>query len=171
MLKDIKNFLNDRNQKKIILQYKGKRMNAACEWWKFRNPIRMIYRGLLNEIYKKLPPFGLKNSLYRLMGVKIGKDVVISPDVHVDPLFPELITIEDGVILGWGSKISTHEMLKDRIKLGRVLIKKNAVIGAYSLVRPGVTIGENSIVAVSSLANKDVKRFEVVGGIPIRKIK
>ena len=62
----------------------------------------MLSRAFLNEILRKLPPCSLKNNLYRAMGVKIGKDVVISPDVVLDPVFPELITVEDGVILGWG---------------------------------------------------------------------
>jgi len=63
------------------------------------------------------------------MGTNIGKNVAISPDVFLDPLFPEFITIEDGVILGWGSKIFSHEILKDTIKLGRVSIKKILLLG------------------------------------------
>ena len=169
--KEIKIFLKNKNQRELKIKYKGKKLNAACDWSKLRNPLGMLIRGFLNEILKKIPPCELKNSLYRLIGVKIGKDVVISPDVSLDPLFPELITIEDGVILGWGAKIFTHEIVRDSFKFGRVLIKKNSLVGGYSFIRAGVTIGENSVVSIYSLVNKDVKDNEVVGGIPANKIK
>lgn len=167
----IKGFLKDFSHKQITIPYKGKRLNAACDWRKFRKPLVMLSRALLNEVLKKIPPCLFKNHLYRLMGVKIGEDVAIAPNVSLDPLFPELITIEDGVILGWGCKIFAHEFLKDKIRLGRVVIKKNALIGGYSLIRAGVTIGENSVISFYSLVNKDVGDNKSVGGIPAKKIK
>lgn len=169
-MKEVKEFL--RSNKKIIeIKYQGKRLNAACDWYKLRNPFLMAVRGLLNEIYKKIPPCNLKNLLYRLIGVKIGKDVVISPDVHLDPLFPELIEIDDGVILGWDSKLFAHEITNNKIRLGRIKIKKNSCIGCCTVIRSGITVGKNTIVSMSSLVNKDVKDNTKVGGIPLKKLR
>ena len=168
-MREIREFLKS-NRKIIEIRYKGARLNAACDWYKLRSPFLMAFRGLLNEIFKKIPPCGLKNSLYRSMGVKIGKDVVISPDAHLDPLFPELIEIDDGVILGWSSKIFAHEMTNHKIRLGRIKIKRNACIGGCSVIRSGVTIGKNSVVSMSSFVNKDVKDNLLVGGIPANKL-
>ena len=167
----IKNFLEDSSCRRVIVPYKGKRLNAPCDWWKLQGSLAMLLRAFLNEILRKTPPCSLKNSLYRLMGVKIGKDVVIGPGVSLDPLFPGLIVIEDGAIFGWDCQIVTHEFLVKGLILGRVCIKKKALIGAHSLVRAGKTVGENSIVSAKSFVNKDVADNEAVGGVPAKKIE
>ena len=169
--KKIKDFLKDPSCKKIIVPYKGERLNAACDWQKLHGSSAMLLRAFLNEILRKAPPCSLKNSLYRLMGVKIGKDVAIGPNVLLDPLFLELITIEDGVILGWGCRVITHEFLEGEIRIGRVHIGKGAVIGAWSTVRAGVTIGDGAMVSMNSFVNKDIKAGKAVGGVPAKAIK
>jgi acetyltransferase-like isoleucine patch superfamily enzyme len=55
--------------------------------------------------------------------------------------------------------------------LGSILIKKNAWIGAGATILPGVTIGENSIVAAGAVVTKDVPDNCIVGGIPAKFIK
>ena len=100
-----------------------------------------------------------------------GKNVVIAAYVEIDPYFPELITIEDNVIIGVGSIILAHEYSQDKVRKGKVHIKERALIGAASLVRSGVTIGKNSVVAAKSLVNKDVPDQTIVGGVPAKIIK
>lgn len=51
-----------------------------------------------------------------------------------------------------------------------VSIGKNVWIGANSLVLKGVTIGDDAIVGAMSLVTHDVKRNEIVGGIPAASI-
>ncbi|MCK4800282.1 hypothetical protein KAS31_04865 [Candidatus Parcubacteria bacterium] len=105
------------------------------------------------------------------MGVKIGKDVVIGPGVSLDPLFPKLIVIEDGAVLGWGSQVLTHEFLIEGLILGRVCIKKKALIGDRCLIRMGTIIGNGATVSMYSLVNKDVADNKAVGGVPAKPIK
>ncbi|WP_237026840.1 DapH/DapD/GlmU-related protein [Lactobacillus sp. S2-2] len=50
-------------------------------------------------------------------------------------------------------------------------IKKKAWIGAGSIILPGVTVGENSIVGAGSIVTKDVNDNTVVVGNPARPIK
>ena len=130
----------------------------------------MLLRAFLNEILRKAPPCSLKNSFYRLLGVKIGKDVVIGPGVSLDPLFPELITIEDGAVLGWGCKIHSHEFLIKNLVLGRVFIGKKVLIGAHCKIRMGTKVGDKATVSMCSFVNKDVKTGESVGGVPVKEI-
>ena len=167
----IKDFLEDPNRNQIIVPYKGERLNAACDWRKLHGSSAMLLRAFLNEILRKAPPCSLKNSLYRLMGVKIGKDVVIGPNVLLDPLFPGLITIEDGAVLGWGCQVFAHEFLIEKFILGRVSIGKRALIGASSTVRAGETIEDGATVSMCSFVNKDVETGEAVGGVPAKEIK
>ena len=105
---------------------------------------------------------------------KIGKNVFI----NFDCVFLDLggITIEDGVLiapkvslLSEGHPISPedrHSLLPKSIH-----IKRNAWIGAGATILPGVTIGENSIVAAGSVVSKDVPDNVVVGGIPAKTLK
>ena len=55
--------------------------------------------------------------------------------------------------------------------LKTVLIKRNAWIGAAATILPGVTVGENAVVAAGAVVHKDVAANTVVGGIPARVIK
>jgi len=58
--KEIKTFLKNKNQKELKIEYKGKKLNAACDWSKLKNPLGMLIRGILNEIFKKLLLVNLK---------------------------------------------------------------------------------------------------------------
>src|SRR5215203_7069687 len=102
---------------------------------------------------------------------KIGKNVFI----NFDCIFLDLgrITIEDGVLiapkvslLSEGHPVSPGD--RQSLVPGHIHIKKNAWIGAGATILPGVTIGENSVVAAGAVVSKDVPANTVVGGIPAR---
>lgn len=57
------------------------------------------------------------------------------------------------------------------LDLQKIVIKKNAWIGAGAIILPGVTVGENAIVAAGAVVNKDVADNTIVGGIPAQYIK
>lgn len=109
--------------------------------------------------------------------ITFGKDIFINQNV----MFVDLggITIEDQVLIGPGSRLITVNHLispKKRrgIKVEAICIKKNAWLGANVTVLPGITIGENSIVAADSTVTKDVPDNVVVVGSPakiVRKIE
>lgn len=44
-------------------------------------------------------------------------------------------------------------------------------IGAAATILPGVTIGENSIVAAGAVVNKDVPANTIVGGVPAKILR
>lgn len=50
-------------------------------------------------------------------------------------------------------------------------IKKNAWIGANSIILPGVTISENAVVGAGSVVTKDVEANTVVAGNPAKVIR
>ena len=54
--------------------------------------------------------------------------------------------------------------IKGTLKFGRIRIGNNCFIGARSTILPGVTIGDNSIVAVGAVVNKSIPSGEVWGG-------
>ena len=50
-------------------------------------------------------------------------------------------------------------------------LKKNCKIGSHSVIMPGVTIGENSIVGAFSFVNRDIPDHVVAAGVPAKVIK
>ncbi|MDE5634180.1 MAG: transferase [Muribaculaceae bacterium] len=52
-----------------------------------------------------------------------------------------------------------------------VVIRRNAWIGAGAIILPGVTVGENAIVAAGAVVTKDVADNTVVAGIPAKYIR
>jgi galactoside O-acetyltransferase len=51
-----------------------------------------------------------------------------------------------------------------------VMLQPHALIGAGSIILPGVTIGESACVGAASLVTADVAAFEIVAGVPARAI-
>jgi len=145
--------------------------NPVFDYPKHVGRIRLFFNSFVCHICRIIPFIEIKNSMYRMIGVKIGKNVIIAAYTIIDPFFPELITIEDNVIVGVGATIIAHEYTQEKLKKGRVLIKKRALIGAGSLIRCGVTIGEHAVVGAKSFVNKDVPDFTIVGGVPAKIIK
>ena len=52
-----------------------------------------------------------------------------------------------------------------------VRIGKNVWIGSHATLLPGVTVGDNAIVAAGAVVTKDVAPNTVVGGVPAREMK
>ena len=98
----------------------------------------------------------VKIFLYRLIGVRIGRGVFISPDAFIDPHFPSLITLGDHAILGWGTRIFAHDFDGTKYSMGRVDIGKGAVIGAFTVVKNGVSIGDGVFIHLCGLVMRDV---------------
>lgn len=79
------------------------------------------------------------------------------------------VVIEDCVQIG--SHCSIYSVSTIDNKEGKVVLKKNCKIGSHSIIMPGVTVGENSIVGAFSFVNKKVPPNVVVYGIPAKIIK
>lgn len=57
-------------------------------------------------------------------------------------------------------------MLPRPVKIG-----KNVWVGAHATILPGVTVGDNAVIAAGAVVTKDVPAFAVVGGVPAKIIK
>jgi len=79
------------------------------------------------------------------------------------------VIIEDHVQIG--SHCSIYSVSTIDNKEEKVVLKKNCRIGSHSVVMPGVTIGENSIVGAFSFANKDIPDNVLACGVPIKVVR
>jgi acetyltransferase-like isoleucine patch superfamily enzyme len=106
--------------------------------------------------------------------IRIGKNVFINHACS----FLDLggITIEDNVQIGPKVNLITENHPIDptdrkSLDLKSITLKKNAWIGAAATILPGVTIGENSVVAAGAVVRNDVEANTIVAGVPARVIK
>lgn len=88
---------------------------------------------------------------------------------------PYLITIGDNCQITAGVKIFTHGGSKAVRHIspkfdvfGKVKIGNNVYIGNNSLIMPGVTIGDNVLIAAGSVVTHSVPDNVVIGGNPAR---
>lgn len=140
-------------------------------------PTDKEYKGLLEELfqYKIDDSVSIVSPFYCDCGPRLilGKNVTINKGATI--LSGGKVIIEDNVLIGPDCKIaSVNHDFKDRHNkyyFKPVIIKNNAWLGIGVVVCPGVTIGENSVVAAGSVVTKDVLPNTLVGGNPAKFIK
>jgi acetyltransferase-like isoleucine patch superfamily enzyme len=106
--------------------------------------------------------------------IRLGKNIFINHACS----FLDIggITIEDDVLIGPKVNLITenHPLNPNDRKtllLKPVVVKQNAWIGAAATILPGVTIGENSVVAAGAVVAGDVPPNTIVAGVPAKIIK
>jgi len=97
----------------------------------------------------------------------LGKNTDIGAFTYVNA--KNGVTVQDEVQIGSHCSIYTVSTIDN--KEGSVTLKKNAKIGSHSVIMPGVTIGENSIVGAFSFVNKDIPDNVVAYGVPAKVAK
>lgn len=104
--------------------------------------------------------------------VEVGKNVFINHNCTM--MAAGGIVIEDDVQIGPQVTLTTtNHDFNDRFTLlcKPIHIKRNVWIGARALILPGVTVGENAVIAGGAVVTKDVEPNVVVGGSPARVLK
>jgi len=76
------------------------------------------------------------------------------------------VVIEDFVQIG--SHCSIYSVSTIDGKEGKVVLKKNCKIGSHSVIMPGVTVGENSVIGALSFINNDIPDNVTAFGVPVK---
>jgi len=99
-------------------------------------------------------------------GVVIGDNCKIKPFVFI----PTGVTIEDDVFIGPNVTFTNDKYPKahGEWRLLETRVKRGASIGANSVILPGLTIGEYTLIGAGSVVTKDVPDYAVVAGNPGR---
>ena len=127
-----------------------------------------LFNGNLDETTYIMPPLQVDFACQ----MQIGKQVFINHSLTC--MAAGGITIDDGVMIGPNVKIVTdnHDFQNRMVlRCKPVHICRNAWIGVGAIILPGVTIGENAIVAAGAVVTKDVEPNIIVGGNPAKFIK
>ncbi|MGN6264736.1 MAG: DapH/DapD/GlmU-related protein, partial [Ginsengibacter sp.] len=151
--------------KKLLIQ-----MNNSSDPAEIRILLSRIMNSEIDESVAVFTPLFINYGKH----TKIGKNVFI----NFDCTFLDLggINIEDNVLIAPKVNLLSegHPLAPENrqsLVPGPIHIKKNAWIGANATILPGVTIGENAVVAAGAVVSKDVSDNTVVGGIPAKIIK
>lgn len=145
-------------------------LNAATSIETVRNKLGVLIGKTVDPTTTVFPPFHTNLGQF----INLGKHVFINHACS----FLDMggITLEDQVLIGPRVNLVTENHPLDpstrrSMICQPILIKRNAWIGAGATILPGVTIGENAVVAAGAVVNKDVPDNVVVAGVPARPIR
>lgn len=138
-------------------------------------------------------PVAIKVLVLRIFGSKIGSNVMIKPKVNIKyPWFLNvgqyawigenvwidnltMVNIGANVCLSQGCYILTgnHDFTKSTFDLimKPIFIEDGAWIGAKATVCPGVRVGSHAVLAVNSVATKNLEAYSIYQGNPAEFIK
>ena len=151
----------------------------------------IILSGMLVESW--VPGSRWRQALLRVFGARIGSGVVIKPRVRVK--FPWRLEVGDHVWIGEGVWIDnldrvtigahacisqgaylctgSHDWAKQSFDLitKPIQIGEGAWVAAHSVVAPGATLGETSVLTIGSVAIGELASRTIYSGVPAQAIK
>lgn len=133
--------------------------------------LRVARNAVVIQIARYTPSLALKNVLYRLIGVRVGRYASVGLMVMFDIFFPQDITLGDNCVIGYHSTVLCHEFTRHEWRRGPVWIGHDVTIGANTTILPGVVIGDGATVSAMSLVNRDIPPGAFVGGTPVRRLR
>jgi acetyltransferase-like isoleucine patch superfamily enzyme len=145
-------------------------LNSSTDVNQIRERLSEIIGSQLDKSTTVFAPFYTNFGRF----IRIGKNVFINHACTC--LDMGGIIIEDDVLIGPKVNLITENHPLDpanrkALICKPIVVKRNAWIGAAATIMPGVTIGENAVVAAGAVVSKDVPANTVVGGIPAKFIK
>ncbi|MEX2461595.1 MAG: acyltransferase [Paenibacillaceae bacterium] len=153
-------------------KYPTEGANALWQIYSTVSKWKAMRNFLVIQVTRYSPSLRFKNWLYRnMLGMKVGDNTAFALMVMVDVFFPEKISIGDNSIIGYNTTILAHEYLIQEYRLGEVHIGSNVMIGANSIILPGVTIGDYAVIGAGTVVHKDVAAGSFVAGNPLQVIR
>ena len=111
--------------------------------------------------------------------LSIADGCILNGNVYLD--LAGRITLEEGVSLGPGTIVMTHnrfnynrileERLAHQCGVSDVVFESGSGVKAGAIVTRGVTIGANSVVAAGAVVTRNVESLSLVAGIPAKAIE
>jgi maltose O-acetyltransferase len=134
----------------------------------FKRSMTVLNLPLFNQLQRK----GYRAQLRR-HGLRHGERFGV--DLAVRFTDPHLVTIGDDVGIGAFTELIGHDASHKRFightRVGRITIGNNVFIGHSAIILPGVTIGDETIVAAGAVITRDVPPHTIVAGNPAKVIR
>ncbi|KQS68839.1 DapH/DapD/GlmU-related protein [Modestobacter sp. Leaf380] len=105
----------------------------------------------------------------RLWGMHIHPTAMFSLSAYFDRTYPAGVHVGAHSYVAFGATILCHD--RTRGLYVDTVIGQNCFVGARSMILPGVTVGDESIVAAGAIVTKDVPPRTIVAGNPAKVIR
>ena len=152
------------------------RANIALYHINHTEPMSDGNKEAMNELFGGAYPDGL--TVLAPMQIDFPMQMTFGRNIFINHSFTAMsiggIDMEDNVQIGPHVTIVTDNHDFDNryvLKCRPVRICRNAWIGANVTIMPGVTVGENAVIAGGAVVTRDVPSNTVVGGNPAKVIK
>ncbi|HEY2924872.1 MAG TPA: DapH/DapD/GlmU-related protein [Candidatus Eisenbacteria bacterium] len=134
--------------------------------WAFLGSLVGLAKILILDHIKGMP---ILNAFYRVMGARIGKNVLINTSNLFDF---DLLEIGDNAFIGGDAVIIGHVGERGVLRIRPVRIGARCTVGQSSVVFPGATMEEGSVLGALSLLpkGKTLPAGTVWGGNPLREL-
>jgi acetyltransferase-like isoleucine patch superfamily enzyme len=111
----------------------------------------------------------LRRAVIRLIQVKVwGMDIHpsarIAPSALIDRTWPRGIHIAEGCVIDEEAVVLTHDMTRGIYLDTR--LEAGCLLGARAIIMPGVTVGQDSIIAPGAVVIRDVPPRSIATGNP-----
>lgn len=165
-------------------------------WYQPGSALKRWSWYLVNELFLK-NPYNISSELkvfcLRIYGSKIGKNVMIKPNVNVK--YPWKLTIgdycwigenvwidnlaevtlENNVCISQGAYIlcgnHNYKLSSFDLMINPVILREGSWVGAKSIVSPGVTMESHAVLSLGSVATSDLAAYSIYQGNPAVKVK
>lgn len=107
--------------------------------------------------------------LVKVWKMDIHPFTLVSRKAVLDRTYPRGIHIGEGSAVSFDAVILTHDHIAG--KHTDTWIGKYCQVGARSIVMPGITVGDHSVIAAGAVVTKDVPPHSIVAGNPARIIR
>jgi acetyltransferase-like isoleucine patch superfamily enzyme len=139
--------------------------------------LAFLWKALLGyAAYYLFFPLWLPSLLNKMRGVRIKnfRKVYIAPNVLIDTIYPEAVTIEDEVYLTRGAKVIAHfnptnpiaELIGVNSEVQPVHIGYGTFVGVNAVILPGVALGRCCLVGAGAVVTKSAPDYSILGGNP-----
>ena len=134
-------------------------------------PLKKARRRGLNRLkeLRQLLIWAKRLLLNRLWGMDIHPTAQFSLSAKFDRTFPLGVHVGAQSYVAFEARILTHDMTRGLYLHTR--IGQNCFIGGRSMILPGVTIGDNSVVGAGAVVTKSVPPGSLVAGNPARILR
>ena len=184
------------NTEKTYQRFKTDLSKYDNSWYKQPPFIKNVLWFITNAIFLNsylLVPVSLKRLILRTFGAQIGTGVMIKPKVNIK--YPWLLSVGnyvwigeevwidnltavslgDNVCLSQGAMLLTgnHDYTRSTfdLKVGKIVLEEGTWIGAKAVVCPGVTCHSHAVLAVNSVAVRDLESYGIYQGNPAQWIR
>lgn len=149
-----------------LKEWRGPYYSIETLKWFIHNGLTYLVRYTFLEFVTPTP---ISNLFYQMMGMKLGRGVVINT-THISD--PSLIEIGDKVTIGGSVSMLAHYGQGGLMVIAPIKIGSGCTIGLKASIMGGVQIGEGAKILPHSvvLPKTVIPAGETWGGVPARKI-